>query len=153
MAVQLEEEVVNLFKDNAAIKILATVDEQGTPHAVIKQTLHINDDGKLVYLEILESSRTNKHLLRSLWFNRKVSVAIHNQGISYQIIGKPVNAIISGPVFQKYYSDIRKKLGDVDLATVWVIEPEEVHNQAFSVRNEQEKAAHPIFIHLDRIAK
>lgn len=154
MAVQLGNEVIELLKDKETIKVLATTDEAGVPHVVIKQTIQLGDDENLFYLELLESSKTNKNLVRSIWFNRKVSVALQGKDKqSYQIIGRPVKAIISGPVFQKHYVAIREKLGDVDLATVWVIEPEEVSNQTFSIRRAQEEAAHPIFKHLDQLAK
>lgn len=154
MAVQLVKEVIELLEDKETVKVLATVDEKGVPHAVIKQSLHLGEDGNLVYLELLESSRTNKNLVRSIWFNRKVSVILKGKDLSsYQIIGNPVKAIITGPIFQKQYTWIREQLGDVDLAAVWIIAPEEIYNQTFSVRKGQEEVAHPNFIHLDRLAK
>lgn len=154
MAVQLDVDVVNLFQDAATVKVLATVDQRGIPHVVVKQTLQVDGAGNLVYLELLESSQTNKNLLRSLWFNRPVAVTIKGgDNQSYQITGQPVKALVAGPVFQEHYVNIRKKLGDVDLATVWLIQPEAVRNQTFSVRQAQEQQAHPNFIHLDQLAK
>lgn len=154
MAVQLEQEVIDLLKDQETVKLLATSDEKGVPHAVIKQSLHLGEDGNLVYLELLEASQTNKNLVRSIWFDRKVAVALKGKnGLSYQIKGKPVRAIISGPVFQKHYLSIRESLGDVDLATVWIIEPEEVINETYSVRKAHEESTRPYFKHLDRLAK
>lgn len=92
--------------------------------------------------------------MRSIWFNRKVAIALKGKnGQSYQIVGKPVKAVVAGPIFQKHYVKIREKLGDVDLAAVWVIEAEEVSNQTFAVRKTEEEAAHPNFKHLDRLAK
>lgn len=154
MTIQLDQHIAGLFQDDGTVKVLATTDENGIPHATIKQTLHVDDDGNLVYLELLESSRTNKNLLGSLWFNRKVAVTIKDRNNqSYQITGKPVKTIVAGPVFQEYYVNIRKKLGDTDLAAVWIIEPEAVYNQTFAVRREREEKLHPIFKHLDRLAK
>jgi general stress protein 26 len=154
MVVQLANEVTELLKDDETVKVLATTNENGVPHVAIKQSIQLGEDGKIIYLELLESSKTNKNLVKSIWFNRKVAIALKGkEKESYQIIGRAVKAIISGPVFQKHYVDIREKLGDVDLATVWVIEPEEVSNQTFSVRKAQEEATHPIFKHLDRLNK
>lgn len=154
MAVQLDENIKELLEDEETVKVLATTDEKGVPHAVIKQTLHLGEDGNLVYLELLESSQTNKNLVFSIWFDRKVAVALKGKsGASYQIVGSPSKGVITGAEFQKYYVDIRKKLGDVDLATVWIIEPEEVTNQTFSVRKAEEEARHPLFRHLDLLAK
>src|ERR1035438_9555052 len=46
----------------------------------------------------------------------------------------------------------RRRLGDVDLSAVWVIEPEEVINENILVRRAEEEQAHPLFRHLDRLA-
>lgn len=154
MAVQLNQEIIDLFADSETTKILATVDEFGVPHVVVKQSLHLGDDGNLHYLELLESSRSNKNLVGSIWFDRKVAVAVKGRdGKSYQIKGKPVKTHITGPVFQQHYTAIRERLGDVDLAAVWVIEPEEVIEETFVARKAEEEAAHPLFRHLDRLAK
>lgn len=155
MAIQLDKEIIELLKEKETVKVLATTDAQGVPHAVIKQSLHLGEDGNLVYLELLESSKTNKNLVRSIWFNRNVSVTLAGKDRkSYQIIGKPIKALIAGPVFQKHYVSIRERLGgDVDLAAVWIIEPEQVINQTFSVRKAQEDALHPTFKHLDLLAR
>ncbi len=154
MAVELNDKVKELLRDTTTFKVLATTGKDGVPHVVVKRTLHLGEDGNLVYLELLESSQTNKNLVRSIWFDRKVAVAIGGKdGESYQIIGKPVKALITGPVFQHHYASIRERLGDVDLATVWIIEPEKVTDQSFSARRREEEALHPTFAHLDRLAK
>jgi len=154
MAIQLNEEVKELLQDKDTLKVLATTGENGIPHVVIKQTLHLGEDGNLVYLELIESSRTNKNLVRAIWFDRKVALALKGKdGESWQITGKPVKAHVTGPIFQKHYVSVRERLGDVDLATVWVIEPEEVTDQSFSARRKEEEALHPTFAHLDRLAK
>jgi hypothetical protein len=41
----------------------------------------------------------------------------------------------------------------VGLSAVWVIEPEEVINENILVRHAEEELAHPVFRHLDRLAK
>ncbi len=154
MPEKLDPDVAGLLADPSTVKVLATADEYGIPHAVIKQSLHLGADGNLVYLELLESSRTNQNMVRSIWYNRRVAIVLKGkQGESYQIKGKPVRAIISGPVFQQHYISIRQRLGDVDLAAVWVIEPEEVIDESYVVRKAREESLHPHFQHLDRLAK
>jgi predicted pyridoxine 5'-phosphate oxidase superfamily flavin-nucleotide-binding protein len=154
MGIQLAKEVIELLADQETVKILATTDQDGEPHAVIKQTLHLGEDGNLVILELLESSHTSKNLLRSIWFQRRVAVTLWGKnGENYQIKGKPVRNIITGPVFQKHYTAIRERLGDTDLAGIWIIEPEEVVEETYRVRRAAEEAAHPYFTHLDRLAK
>lgn len=155
MAVQIDKEVAELFSDRDTVKVLATTDAQGVPHAALKQTLHLDEDGNLVYLELLESSKTNKNLVWSLWFDRSVSIALGGKNrSSYQIIGKPIKTHITGPLFKKYYVKIRDQFeGKADLAAVWIIKPEQVINQTFFARKVEEEARHPTFKHLDLLAK
>lgn len=154
MALQLSQELIDLIEDPATRKVLATVDEDGIPHVVVKQSLHVGGDGRLHYLELLESSRTNRNLVRSLWFDRPVAIAVQgSDGRSFQIKGIPVKTHITGPLFQQHYVAVRQRLGDVDLAAVWVIEPQEVIDETFAIRQAREEAARPFFRHLDRLAK
>ena len=44
-----------------------------------------------------------------------------------------------GSSLRKYYEQIRIKDVDADLAAVWVIEPQEVIDQSFSSRRQQEE--------------
>lgn len=151
MAIRLSDEVLTLVRDPEAVKVLATVDADGSPHAVVKQSLTADEEGRLVHHELLESSRTNKNLLRALWFGGRVSVTVRRGDASWQVKGRPVRAHVSGPHFQREYVRIRERLGDVDLAAVWVIEPEEAIDQSLAARTEREVSAHPDFVHLDRI--
>ena len=154
MAVQLSDEVIAIINDSETVKVLATVDQDGNPRATFKQSLAVGEDGNLFFLELLESSQSNRNLVRSIWFNRKVTVTVRGKtGQSYQIKGRPVRNIIAGPVFEQKYVEVRERLGDVDLAGIWIIEPEEISDQTYKARKATEEAAHPFFLHLDRIAK
>lgn len=76
MAVELHKELIDLIKDHHTIKVLATVDEKGQPYSVLNQFMSVLEDGRLVYLEPLESSRSYKNFTRSLWYDQKVSVTV-----------------------------------------------------------------------------
>lgn len=154
MATKLNKEIIALLGSDDATKVLATIGEQGYPHAAAKPFIRVDSDGNLLYLELIESSRTQKNLVRSIWFDQKVSISVSDRhGKSWQVKGKPVKSLITGPVFQHYYRDVREHLGDVDLSAVWVIEPEEIINENIFVRHAEEEQAHPLFRHLDRLAK
>ncbi len=154
MAITISTELADVLAKEDTVKLLVTTDEQGIPHAVVKKSLRLDSDtNRLLYLELLESSQTNKNMVRSIWFNRVVTVAVIGaQGESYQIKGRPIKAIVSGHAFRKYYSLVREKKPEADLAAVWVIEPVEIIDERFSVRLQQETAAHPYFQHLDQLA-
>lgn len=154
MKIELTKEVVDLINNNDSLKILTTVDEQNVPHAVIKQSLHVGENGDIQYLELFESSLSYKNFTRSLWFDRRVSILVKGADeLSYQIKGKPVRIIISGPELESSYLKIRAKLGDVDLASICSIEPEEVVNETFWVKYAEQEKSRPYFKHLDRLAK
>ncbi|MDR1136844.1 MAG: hypothetical protein LBK91_00850 [Synergistaceae bacterium] len=154
MKINLPDEIVSLFGAPDTVKVLSTTDNRGVPHSVVKNSLRADDDGNLAYLEMIESSDTNSNMTGSLWFDRQVSILlIGANGASWQIKGSPERCLVAGPVFEAHYREIREKQGDVDLAAVWVITPEEVRDESFDARFAEESAAHPMFLHLDRIAK
>lgn len=148
----LTAEVIELLRDPSTLKVLATTDEAGNPHAVLKDTLTILDDGFIAYGETLESSRTNSNVLRSTWFDKVVAVLLCSaDGRSYQIKGKPYRYVTTGSLFKQFYLAARRRDGpDSDLAGIWLIAPLEVRNETFAVRKEEEERKHPNMRHLDR---
>lgn len=149
----LSKEVKDLIKDSETVKIIATTDENGNPHAVLRESLTILDDGTLAYGEPFESSYTNSNVLRSIWFNKDVSVFVHGKnGVSHQIKGQPVRYVINGPLYKQFYeAEIERQNSNADLAGVWLIAPKEIRNENYSIRRKEEKERHPHFQHLDRI--
>lgn len=153
MSIPLNEQVTELLKDAQTIKALATTDKHGKPHVIVDHTITLDENGNIVYLELIETSKTNSNLVNSIWFKRTVAVIVSKNGVSYEIKGTPVRSIISGPVFEHYYKITREWGEDVDLSTVWIIEPEEISDESYAFRKQQEKEHHPLIGHLDRLAK
>jgi hypothetical protein len=144
-------EILKLLNDEESVKILVTVDEQGLPHPVVKSSLRYAD-GAIVYLEYLESSRTNRYMTRSLWYGKEVVVLMTRPGEkSFLVIARPVRALVCGKEFQRHYEEAWRK--NLDLSTVWILEPVRVSDQSLSVRLAEETARRPYFTHLDRLAK
>lgn len=151
---ELKKEIIDLINRDNTIKILVTLDEENQPHTAEKKFVHISGDGKLVYLELLETSKSYKNFTHSLWYNQNVTFFILGyKSLGYQIRGKPERIIISGNIFEKYYKSVRKKLGDVDLAAVCIVEIEEVSDESFSQRFEEQEKKQPVFKHIDRLVK
>ncbi|WP_243375264.1 hypothetical protein [Geotalea sp. SG265] len=135
------------------IASIATLDEQGAPHAVPSPFLSLDPQGRLVHLELLETSTSHRNLLRSIWFNRPVSITLTNSDREVLVItGKPHKAHVSGPLFSDYYRLVRSRLEDADLAAVWLIEPQQTRDETYAKRKSQEEALHPFHLHLDRLA-
>jgi predicted pyridoxine 5'-phosphate oxidase superfamily flavin-nucleotide-binding protein len=149
----ISEEVKAHILNRESIKVLATIDKDGNPHVVAKGSLTVDDEGRLLYLELLESSRTNRNMIYSLWFEKRVAVNIITpQRKSILIKGKPVKALIAGSVFEKYYNLVQQRDAENDLAAVYYIDAEEITDESYPVRRAEETAKHPLYIHLDRLA-
>lgn len=150
--VKLQEEVIRLLKDPEAQKALATVDEQGVPHLVFKDSLTVLDDGKIAYAEELDSSQANKNMVRGIWFDKTVAVTVAKESVAYQIKGKPYKCLITGALFKQFLMEARKKRGpDSDIQSVWIITPEEVRDATPAQRVKDEEQNRPFFNrHLDR---
>ncbi len=145
--------IAELLKKPGTIGTLATLDEQGAPHAVPSPFLSQDDQGRLVHLELLETSTSHRNLLRSIWFDQAVSVTLTALDGSVLVVsGVPRKAHVSGPLFSDYYQQVRSRLEDADLAAVWLIEPRKVRDETYATRKTREEALHPFHTHLDRLA-
>ena len=154
MAIKLSKDVIDLINKKGSVKILATIDEQGIAQADEKEYLEVTKDGYIRYLELLETARSYKNFTRSLWFNQKISITIIGENKeSYKIIGKPDRIYVSGDVYEEQYKWIRNDLGDVDLAAICIVEPEEIYDVTLSRNILTQDIEYPIFKHLDRILK
>lgn len=155
MATLISSELAGVLEKDDTVKLLVTTDERGTPHAVVKKSLRWDEESRrLTYLELLESSQTNKNMTFSIWFNRPVTIAVAGAGgESYQIKGRPVKAVVSGHAFREAYAWVRTHRPEADLAAVWVIEPLEVIDERFAARLTTETETYDYFLHLDRLAQ
>lgn len=153
MSAVINDKIKELLKQKDTLKVVASVDKEGIPHVTFKGTVNVNEEGQITFLEILESSQTNRNLTNSIWFEKIVAITIlGTDKTSYQIKGIPKRAIISGPLFEETYIRVQEKFGDVDLAAIWVIDPVEVREETFQARLEEERKQFPIIGHLDRFA-
>lgn len=154
MAQHLTKELFDLLAAPEASAAIATIDEQGFPHVVSGLPLQGDADGNLLYLEYFESSPVSRNLLRSLWFDRPVSVAVSApDGRSYQVKGRPAKVHITGSLFLEQYERIRAELGDINLAAVWVIEPQQIIDENIARSRTAEETERPFFTHLDRLVR
>jgi monomeric isocitrate dehydrogenase len=149
----MAHEILELLNEPKSVKILVSVDDEGLPHPVVKESLRY-ENGDIIHTEFLESSKTNRFLTKALWFDKKVVILLlDSDNRSFKITAKPVKAIVNGKLFQKYYEEVQSKFKDFDLSTVWVFKPLEISEQTLQKRVDEETRARPYFLHLDRLAK
>lgn len=155
MAVEISNELKEIFADKDTIKVLASVDTDGNPHVVAKGSLTLSEDQtQIIYMELLEGSRTHKNLTAGIWFENKVAInVISKERVSYQIKGTPVRCLVAGRIYEEYYKKAQERNPENDLAAVYYIDIEEVINESYPVRMAEERKKHPLYVHLDRIAK
>ncbi|MDR3299118.1 MAG: pyridoxamine 5'-phosphate oxidase family protein, partial [Candidatus Accumulibacter sp.] len=105
MSTKLVPAIVELFNAPDTVKILATVDTHGNPHAAVRESLHLADDGTIHVLELFETSNTERNLTNALWFEHRVAILLFGKdGRQIQINGKPLKNHISGPLFLRHYT-------------------------------------------------
>jgi hypothetical protein len=146
-------QIGTLLVDASVTASIATLDENGAPHSVPSPFLRLDELGRMVHLELLETSGTHRNLLRSIWFGHPVSVTLSGRdGRVLVVTGRPCKAHVSGPLFSSFYREVRSRLGDADLAAVWLIEPQKVRDETYQIRKAREESLHPFHLHLDRLA-
>ena len=149
---EFQYQIGKLLAAQGTIATIATLDENGAPHCVPTPFLQLDERGRIVHLELLETSSTHRNLLGSIWFERPVSVTLCGRdGEVLVISGRAYKALVSGPLFCSFYREVRFRMGDADLAAVWLIEPLKIRDETYQVRKVIEEASHPFYSHLDRL--
>jgi hypothetical protein len=146
-------DIKQVINNPKTVKTLGTVGIDGVPHTAVKQTLHVNDEGKLQYIELFESSKSYRNITGSLWYAKKVSISLLGENReSYEIVGYPDQILISGREFEKAYAETLETKG-YDIAAIVTIVPESVENNSPDIKfNEQDKTR-LFYKHLDRLSK
>lgn len=155
MSIQLSEKIIKAIQDKDSIKVIGTISKEGVPHVTAKGSLTVDENGRIKFWELLEKSQTQRNLVYSIWFDKKVAISIITKDReSYQIKGVPYKAVTAGHVFQEAYVEVQKRLGDdIDLSAIWLIDVEEVQEETFLARREELETEYPYELHVDRLAK
>jgi hypothetical protein len=136
------------------VRVLATCGPDGSPHAVVSPDLEVDDAGRVLYLEPLESSRTQRDLVASIWFDRPAAIVVVGEdGTTWRIRGRVRKAHVAGPVFRARYERLARERPGSDLAAVWELEPQEIVDETPATLRRRQDVERPFFKHLDRIAR
>ncbi|HEY8805581.1 MAG TPA: hypothetical protein VIM42_10860 [Clostridium sp.] len=146
-------DIKHIINNPKTLKVLATVGIDGVPYTEVKQTLHVNEDGNIEYIELFESSQSYRNVTGSLWYDKKVSIAIYGENKeSYAIVGIPEKINVSGRDYERTYTKILEEKG-FDIAAIITIVPESLENQSPKEKFEEQEKTRPFFRHLDRLKK
>lgn len=152
---RLDKKYEDIINDKETLKIVASIGKAGVVNSAVKQSVHVDDKGNIVYRELIETSETQKNMFFSLWFRKKVSIlAVTKDLQSFEIRGIPTKVVIEGPEFEEEYKKVQEKFdGKYDLAAIWYIEPVQYRSKDVNERFEEQYEKYPIVTHLDRVAK
>ncbi len=152
MAVELSQNIREAIADSSSVKVVATIGKDGVPHAVVKGSVSVNEQGNIEFLDILESSKNNQNLVYSIWYEKLVAIQVFRAPLeSYEILAKPVRSITAGKEFEERYRQLHEVFPNVDLGAIWQLEPVEVRDERLQVRVQEQEKTYPILQHLDRI--
>ena len=153
MAVEISQKLAEVLRNDSTLKVIATLSPQGEVHSAVKQSLTVDENGQIIYLEFFEKSQTNINLVNSIWFDKKISItAVTADRRSFLIKGKPVRTRVFEKEFEKYYKQSEEGNRDNDLVAVYYIEPEEIYEQTYQVQQKIHKEKYPLYVHLDKYA-
>ena len=142
----------DLFNDPEVIKFIATTDKDGVPSLEENNSIHLDEEGRIVILEPNEYSQTNRNLVHSIWFNKKVTIHVRASAErQFQVVGTPYKALITGARFESHYKKLRAQ--DAELAAVWLIDAETYTDENPVARHARTNQGRLPLIHLDRIAR
>jgi len=141
---RIPKEIKDLINDPKSIKVVVTKDEDAVPHAVIKGSLMVLDDGRLAFVELVNYSRTYRNIMRLMNSDEKkrlVSILVYRPDdmSCYQIKGEPIRIENEGPIFDMFLDIIWGIMPDADPVLVCVIEPTELMNEGYEARLEEEE--------------
>jgi hypothetical protein len=149
---ELLKRVQDAVADPGGVKVVSTLNENGTIHSAPKGTLTVNAAGQLEYLEVLESSASYKNTVRSLWFDKKVTVLIvGSDRKAFEIVGTVKRILVAGQQYEDAYNAFLERKG-FGIAAIIQIDIDSVTDLDISIGIERQKREHFFFTHLDRLA-
>lgn len=146
-------DIKSIVNDPKTLKVVGTVGVNGNPHTAVKQSLHINEEGNIEYIELLESSESYKNITGSIWFDKKVSVLVYGENKeNYEILGTVDHILVAGRDYEAAYTKALEEKG-YDIAAVITIIPEQVDNKSPKDKFEEQENTRLFYKHLDRLSK
>ena len=149
---EINEELRRLIEDRESIKVVSSINREGIINSAPKGSLEISGKDELTYVEILESSKSYRNIVYSIWFDKKISILIVGKDReSYQIQGSVKKILTCGTEYEEYYRKYQGARG-FDIAAVVKIKIEDINDLNLVKGIEKQKKEHPFFSHYDSIS-
>ena len=148
----IPETIKKQVNDQSAVVVISAIGKNESIASEVAVKARIDEKDVLHYYELLESSRMQKNLVYSLWFDHPVTILILTEEQQFSLHGKIYKALMAGYEFEREYEDILAEVDeDADLSTVWEIEIKEVEEVSYPAGRRREKQEHPYLMHMDHI--
>jgi len=118
---KMSKEVMDMFNDQGAWKVLATLDEKGTINVAPKGTLSAIDEETIVFADIF-GDKTNKNLKSS---PKATALSFKFPPAGYQVKGTFQGFQTSGLLFDQFAKNVKEKM-KLDVKGIGTIKVEEV---------------------------
>jgi hypothetical protein len=127
MVKELPKNVQDLFNNDQAVKVLATLCKNGMLHAVPLGSLRAPAPDTLVFANIL-AKETHANMEEALKKGGYASALAVKGGEAYQVRCKAKAYVTSGPAYDSMNEALKAR--GMKAAGVWILEPIEVLNQS-----------------------
>ena len=149
---EINEELKRLIEDRESIKVVSSLNREGIINSAPKGSLEISGEDELTYVEILESSKSYRNIVYSIWFDKIISVLIVGKDReTYQIHGSVKKILTCGAEYEEYYKKYQNARG-FDIAAVVKIKIQDINDLNLAKGIEKQKKEHPFFSHYDSIS-
>ena len=147
----ISQALKELIADKETLKIVSNQNADGIINSTPKGSLEVTGENELTYVEILESSRSYKNSVYSIWFDKPVSVLIIGKNRETWLLqGKIQRILTCGSAFEEYYRCYKKR--DFDIAAAVRIDVTEIRELKLSDLIAKQKEEHPFFSHYDSLS-
>lgn len=127
MVKELPKNVQDLFNDEQAVKVLATLSRDDKLHAVPLGSLRAPATDMLVFANIL-AKETHANMEETHKKGGYVSALAVKGGEAYQVRCKAKAYVTSGPIYDGMNAVLKAR--GMTAAGVWILEPVEILNQS-----------------------
>ncbi|WP_455715088.1 hypothetical protein [Anaerosporobacter sp.] len=126
MYIKVSEELRKVMNRDDVTKTVTTYNEDGIPHTIKYQSMHINREGRIAYYDCSRCEPVKQEILYCMAYHKNVDITvITREGITHKIIGEVNKALLMGEEFTIASQIMKKYDPEAVLSAVWVINPQE----------------------------
>jgi hypothetical protein len=125
----LDPKLIELLESPDSVKIIGTLDADGAPCLAVNASITSLNGVTIVLSEQLETSRSNRNLVRSVWYDKPVTILALNASSAFEIRAEAYRCLAVGDIYSLMLTRTRALCGpDADIAAAWELIPKICRN-------------------------